>query len=932
MTHDVEAKWRQTLGTQSWEEVDPRQTHKPDHVGPPVDAGEAADDPRQTAVPDVVLPEDDEVVHGVQLGELIGQGGMADVFAAAQVSLQRDVAVKVVRKKSGTRSFVSEARITGALDHPNVLPIHDLVLLDEETPALVMKRVSGESWRQRLDRLRARNEYDLAAELRTLLAVTQAVAFAHAHGVLHLDLKPGNVMVGDFGEVLLMDWGCAVVDDSFRWVEQPTLPRASWVTRPFGTPAYMPPELALGDGESIGRHSDVFLLGAILYDLVAGHPPRRGKGALQIVRQAAAGQMLPLPPDCPDGLSELIRDATAPDPDRRLADARAFEQRLRHWLDTRQSRKVTRAALRVLARLQSGEPDPTAPAGHGDDDEVLFEVIGAFQQARLLWEQNDVALRGEHATRILLAQRALGRGDAGLAEAQAMQLPAHEPQRGKLLDEVQRVREERERQERNTQRLRWGLGLAVIATLLSTAVGLVLVALARDQALANEAKAEERYAEVMRLSDHRAWRELEDREPLLWPAVPANVPAMESWLGSAKGLVAKRADHAAALTALGPPTPAEPVEVRWRRQLLTDLVTALQTLGTEVVPDIEARLERARTLRRRSIDDYAVAWRQVQQAVRDDPRYRGLELQPQLGLVPLGPDPVSGLQEFAHLPSGDVPVRGAGGRIVVEPEHGVVLVLLPGGEATIGASTDPGAAHVDPDAKSIEGPVHRVELDPFFMAKHELTQAQWVRIMGELPAAYPMGRTVGGHTITGAHPIELVRWREATEALRRLGLVLPTEAQWEYAARAGTTTRFWTGDTVASLQGTLNIADRWARDHEGPQSWRYEAALDDGYLTHAPVGRYRANPFGLHDVAGNVWEWCRDRYGSYELPTEPGTGERRVDDLRAPNVFRGGGFRANASHARSADRYSLYANDFRAYDVGLRAARPLDASMGGGRP
>ncbi len=94
-------------------------------------------------------------------------------------------------------------------------------------------------------------------------------------------------------------------------------------------------------------------------------------------------------------------------------------------------------------------------------------------------------------------------------------------------------------------------------------------------------------------------------------------------------------------------------------------------------------------------------------------------------------------------------------------------------------------------------------------------------------------------------------------------------------------------------------------------------------MVHAPVGRYRPNRFGLHDVVGNVWEWCIDRYGPYTLDVVPGTSERKSPDDQ-PRVFRGGGFRASAVHSRSADRYSLYAPDYRGYDIGLRPARRLE--------
>jgi formylglycine-generating enzyme required for sulfatase activity len=217
-----------------------------------------------------------------------------------------------------------------------------------------------------------------------------------------------------------------------------------------------------------------------------------------------------------------------------------------------------------------------------------------------------------------------------------------------------------------------------------------------------------------------------------------------------------------------------------------------------------------------------------------------------------------------------------------------------------------------------------VTLAPFFMGKHEVTQAQWLRISGVNPSAYPGGVELGGRRHTLLHPVEQISWKDANRMLWRLGLKLSTEAQWEYAARGGTTSVYWSGDAKESLQGAANLADRYCKENGGPGSWLFEMWLDDGYVTHAPVGAYRANGFGLHDMAGNVWEFVQDHYGSYALPVRPGDGERQVPGGDTPRVFRGGGFRSNVVHARSGDRYSLYAPDFVGFDVGVRAARAVD--------
>jgi formylglycine-generating enzyme required for sulfatase activity len=941
MQTDWLARWQTTLAGATWEDLDPGATCRPpDPPDRPPEAGTETGGLTwlsQDLVATTLVPErlDKDAASldaphgtatlgaraGLDLGEVLGEGGVARVFLARQRSLDREVAVKVVRDRSGERAFVHEARLSGALDHPNILPVHDLVPL-EGAPALVMKRVRGASWAEHLAEARGEETFDLVAELRTLLGVCQGVAFAHAHGVLHLDLKPANVMLGDFGEVFVTDWGCGVVMDEAGWADEPGLPRAREVIAPFGTPAYMPPELARGDGAALGPASDVYLLGAILHELLTGMPPRRGAHARQIVEAAAAGEVEPLPEDVEPGLAALVREALDPDPARRPASAAVLRDRLQHWLDTRESRRITAQARRTLRRLEAHlaglAPSPTA--GDEGPDEQLLELVGAVQQAGVLWPDNPVVDNLAADARLHLARRALDRGEVGLAEVQIRQLPPEHPDRPRLAERAGRVRAERSRAVRTARWQRWGLGGLALVLVGTVAGAFVLVEGARQQAQEAARLADARYGEVLRLADDKRARTLEAEADRLHPATPDRVPAMEDWVARARALLADRSLHRDALEALGAPRPQEPAAAAWRRELLSELVERLERLETEGIPDMQGRLQIARTLRRRSLEEPAEAWARAREAVARDPRY-GFDLPPQLGLVPLGPDPETGLQTFVHLLSGDPPPPDAADPRAAAPGRGVVLVLLPGGEASIGAAPgDP--VHDDPGASPREGPVHTVRLEPFFLGRHELTQDQWLRITGENPSAYPIGREVGPRVVGPTHPVEQVRWAEATEVMRRVGLTLPTEVQWEYAARAGTDTVFATGDDPASLQGYANLADRWARDHEGPESWRYEAFLEDGHLVHAPGGSLRPNAFGLYDMAGNVWEWCLDRYGAYDLPVAPGTGARRAP-ARAPRVFRGGGFRATVDHARSADRYTLYAEGYRAYDVGLRAARPV---------
>ena len=293
------------------------------------------------------------------------------------------------------------------------------------------------------------------------------------------------------------------------------------------------------------------------------------------------------------------------------------------------------------------------------------------------------------------------------------------------------------------------------------------------------------------------------------------------------------------------------------------------------------------------------------------------------GLAPLGPDPTTGLQEFAVLATGEPPARDARGRLVLDEASAAVLVLLPGGADWVGAqSSDRSAPNHDPHATEADGPVQRVELSPFLIGKHELSQAQWERLTGARPSRFGPGRW-GERPVDLRHPVTDVAWSEATRVLARHELRLPTEAEWEFAARAGTDGPWWTGDQVRSLAGAVNLADAWAAAHGGAGWTGHLAWLDDGHTVTAAPDALRANPFGLHHVHGNVWEWCLDSFAPRTLLDDKARLDPRVElETTTLRVIRGGAFNSNALDARSGHRASSPAERTGA-SLGLRLGRGL---------
>lgn len=234
-----------------------------------------------------VASEPDLAGTPYEIVSTIGQGGMGTVYLARDRELDREVALKVVNlHEEDTERMLREARILARLEHPGIVPVHDVGVLPDGRAWYVMKRVRG----SRLDE-HAR-ALSLPDRLRAFERICEAVAFAHAHGVIHRDLKPENVMVGPFGEVLVMDWGVARIDGEEE-VRGTVM----------GTPGYMAPEQERGEVERIDERTDVYALGAILSFLLEGE--ERVPKPLQAIRSRA---MAAEPEERYAGVRELSAD------------------------------------------------------------------------------------------------------------------------------------------------------------------------------------------------------------------------------------------------------------------------------------------------------------------------------------------------------------------------------------------------------------------------------------------------------------------------------------------------------------------------------------------------------------------------------------------------------------------------------------------------
>ena len=324
----------------------------------------------------------------------LGAGGMGEVWRVYDRRLQRHLAMKVLRAEllADTRlvtRFIEEALATASLEHPGIVPVHDYGQLGDGRLYFTMKEVKGRSLgaiiggqrrfgepprtrgRSEPGRVEGPGEREGTYSFRRLIdifwRVCEAVACAHAHGVIHRDLKPANVMVGEYGEVIVVDWGLARrFPKNDPKGEPPPSERPGELPRPrphtiggrsggsgdpvvasalAGTPAYMAPEQAQGEGASLGTSTDIYALGATLYELLTGRPPYTGSDAEAVLAEVRAGPPPPPDPALPAELLSVCARAMARSPRDRHPDARSLAAEVQAWLEGARRRAQAEAVV-----------------------------------------------------------------------------------------------------------------------------------------------------------------------------------------------------------------------------------------------------------------------------------------------------------------------------------------------------------------------------------------------------------------------------------------------------------------------------------------------------------------------------------------------------------------------------------------------------------
>lgn len=421
-----------------------------------------ADSPRESIRRPTVKGGRAEAMSALQRGEtssslafdgVLGKGGMGTVHLAEQRSLGRNVAVKRLHDGVGNEvhsdALLSEGWIMGALEHPNIPPVHDAMLDDNGSPMLLLKRIEGQEWTELMgdeEAVRRRfGESLLEWNLGVLDAVCNALSYAHSKDIVHRDLKPENIMIGAFGEVYVLDWGLAAAlhrDPNGR------LPYIGDSVQPAGTPCFMAPELLLPDARGVDARTDVYLIGAVLYEALTGKPPHTGK-SMRAVTESILRSEPSFPERAPSPLVDICRKAMQATPSERYASVEELQQALRHYQQRRASLLLTEKAYERVAKIKEFAAQPLTEDTSSEMFSLFSECRFAFRQVLASYPEDEAATTGINEVTELMAHSALSLGQLDAAKTFLRDLAHPTPELMQALAEVtSRENDKRERLKR----------------------------------------------------------------------------------------------------------------------------------------------------------------------------------------------------------------------------------------------------------------------------------------------------------------------------------------------------------------------------------------------------------------------------------------------------------------------------------------------------
>jgi len=381
----------------------------------------------------------------------LGQGGMGEVHLAKQRSTGRNVAVKRVRREHRDnavykRALLSEGWLMASLEHPNIPPVHDVLVDNEGQPLVMLKEIEGDDWFALMrDDATVTRRFGESLEnwnLGVLTKICDAMRYAHSEGIVHRDLKPENIMIGEFGAVYVLDWGIAA---TLKPDPEQRLPYLGDTERPVGTPCYMAPELLADSVHPVDARTDVYLIGGMLYEALTGRPPHTGT-SMRAVAQSIVSSSFEFSDGVPDGLAAICRRAMAADPGERYQSVDELQQALRLYQSRRASELLMQKALRRVDTLKLLADEAVGQDSYLEMVTVFSECRFGFQRAIELSGEDTQAQDFLNEATELMCERALleGNFDAAATFLAEVEEPSEE-----LVGRVEEARKKnRERLER----------------------------------------------------------------------------------------------------------------------------------------------------------------------------------------------------------------------------------------------------------------------------------------------------------------------------------------------------------------------------------------------------------------------------------------------------------------------------------------------------